>query len=80
MGAAVAHEENIRQRDERDLERERKKEKEEKQWTNSVPVQNSSEIFVILEALVGFNHFLLYCYIKQKTEMPKAENRELETS
>lgn len=45
MGAAVAHEENIRQRDERDLERERKKEKKEKQWTNSVPVQNS-EVFV----------------------------------
>lgn len=60
-----------------------KEKKEEKQWTNSVPVQNYNclqKCCVILEAVVGFNHFLLYFYIKQKMEMPKAKNRELETS
>lgn len=53
MGAAVAHEENIRQRDERDLERERKK--KEKQWMNSVPAHNYNPLQKCLYYIRSFS-------------------------
>jgi len=49
VGAAVAHEENITQRDERDLGWERKKEEERKavdKFSTSTKLQLSSEVFV----------------------------------
>lgn len=47
MGAAVAHEENIRQRDERDLEWKRKKERKAvDKFSPSTKLQLSSEVCV----------------------------------
>jgi len=49
------------------------------QYQHKITTIFRSVCFILETVAAGFNHFLLYCCIKQKEEMPKAKNRKLET-